>query len=142
MGLRSREWFFGECYQQVRKKTKLRTLSDKALQLGFKREMTGGHILQACGATQLFLRKYPLHKATIRNSDPKKPYRLQGQILEDWLDFLGSKEGKATYGQKVFQYSWHSLRTYLTGKYGGNHKGGGGGNDKLEIVLRLMAKFL
>ena len=141
MGLKSREWFFGECYKEVRKTTKLKALADKALQLGFKKEMTGGHILQTCGAAQLFLQKHPEHKPTIRNS-AKEPYRLQGRVLEDWLDFLESKEGKATYGQKEFQYNWRSLRTYLTPKYGGNHKGGGGGNDKLEIVLRLMAEFV
>ena len=142
MGLRSREWFFGECYKQVRNKTKLMVLADKALQLGFKKEMTGGHILQVCGATQLFLKKYPEHKPAIRNSSPGKPYRLQGQVLEDWLDFLESKSQKSAYGPKTFQYDWNSLRTYLTPKYGGNHKGGGGGNDKLEIVLRLMATFV
>jgi hypothetical protein len=142
LGLRSREWFFGECYKQVRKNTKLKVLADKALQLGFKKEMTGGHILQVCGATQLFLKKHAEHKPTIRMSPAGKPYRLQGQVLDDWLAFLDSKSDKSTYGQKTFQYDWNSLRTYLTPKYGGHHKGGGGGNDKLEIVLRLMAAFV
>jgi hypothetical protein len=142
VGLRSREWFFGECYKQVRNKTRLNTLADKALQLGFKKEMTGGHILQACGATQLFLQKHPEHKRTIRRSPSTKAYRLQGVILGDWLTFLQSKEEVTTYGQKMFQYDWNSLRTYLTPKYGGNHIGGGGGNDKLEIVMRLMAEFV
>lgn len=142
MGLRSREWFFGECYKQVRKKTKLKVLADKSLQLGFKKEMTGGHILQVCGATQLFLKKHPEHKPAIRKLPAKKPCRLGGQLLKDWLAFLKSKNGKSVYGQKAFQYDWNSLRTYLTPKYGGKHKGGGGGNDKLEIVLRLMAAFV
>ena len=142
MGLRSREWFFGECYREVRKKTSLSTLSDKALQLGFKKEMTGGHILQVCGATQLFFQKYQQHVATVRKSSPSRPYKLKGQILHDWLAFFQSKANKTTYGQKTFQYDWNSLRTYLTPKYGGKHKGGGGGNDKLEIVLRLMAEFV
>ncbi len=142
MGLKSREWFFGECYKQVRKKTKLEALADKALQLGFKKEMTGGHILQACGATQLFLRKHPEHTPTIRHSSSKKPHRLRGQVLEDWLDFFGSKRGKTTYDKKAFQYNWRSLRTYLTPKYGGRPKGGGGGNNEFEIVLRLMAEFV
>jgi hypothetical protein len=126
----------------VRSKTKLNALADKALQLGFKKEMTGGHILQACGATQLFLQKHPEHKRTIRKTLPSEPYRLQGAVLEDWLAFFESKETKSTYGQKAFQYDWNSLRTYLTPKYGGNHKGGGGGNDKLEIVMRLMGEFV
>lgn len=142
MGLKSREWFFGECYKQVRRKTKLNTLADKALQLGFKKEKTGGHILQACGAAQLFLQKHPEHKPAIRNSSPRRAYKLRGQALEDWLAFFESKDHKRTYGQKAFQYNWDSLRTYLTPKYGGNHRGGGGGNDKLEIVLRLMAEFV
>jgi hypothetical protein len=142
MGLKSREWFFGECYKQIQNKTTLAPLADRALELGFKREMTGGHILQACGATQLFLQKHAHYIPTIRRTSRKAPYKLNGQILEDWLDFFGSKDGKARYGQKEFQYNWRSLRTYLTEKYGGNHKGGGGGNDKLEIVLRLMAEFV
>jgi hypothetical protein len=142
LGLKSREWFFGECYKQVRKKTKLAKLADKALQLGFKKERTGVHILQACGATQLFLQRHPEHESTVRKASPQNAYRLQGQMLEDWLDIFESKKTKTTYGRREFQYDWHSLRTYLTPKYGGNHLGGGGGNDKLEIVLRLMAEFV
>jgi hypothetical protein len=143
VGLKSREWFFGECYKQVRKKTKLEALADRVLELGFKKESTGGHILQACGATQLFLQKRPEHIPTIRSSSPKRAYRLRGQILDDWLEFFQSKKhGKPTYGQKQFQYNWRSLNTYLTPKYGGRHRGGGGGNDKLERVMRLMAEFM
>lgn len=141
MGLKSREWFFGECYKQVRRRTTLAPLSDKALQLGFKREMTGGHILQACGAVQIFLARYPQHIPAIRRS-PAKAYRLRGQILDDWLTLLGKKEAQTNYGKRTFQYDWGSLRTYLTEKYGGKHRGGGGGNDKIEIVIRLMAQFV
>ncbi len=142
MGLKSREWFFGECYKQVRKKTKLEALADRVLQLGFKKESTGGHILQACGAAQLFLQKHPGHIPTVRQSSPKKAYRLRGQALEDWLAFFESKRGKKSFGRKAFLYDWRSLRTYLTPKYGGRHEGGGGGNDKLEKVMRLMAEFM
>lgn len=142
MGVKSREWFFGECYKQVQGKGKLRALADKALRLGFKQQMTGGHILQTCGATQLFLQKYPQHKSAIRSSPPTQPFRLRGPLLDDWLEFIDSKKLLTTYSQKTFQYDWGSLRTYLTAKYGGKHTGGGGGNDKLEIVLRLMAEFV
>lgn len=62
-------------------------------------------------------------------------------MLKDWLNFLASKQGQSKYGRKEFQYNWDSLRTYLTPKYGGVHKGGGGGNDKLDLVLRLVAAF-
>jgi len=140
--VKGREWFFGECYKQVRNRGKLSALADKALQLGFKSQMTGGHILQACGAAQLFLQEHPEHKTAIRHSSPTQPYRLRGGVLDDWLAFIGGKMGKSTYGPRQFLYNWGSLRTYLTPKYGGNHKGGGGGNDKLEIVLRLMAEFV
>lgn len=141
MGLKSREWFFGECYKRFKNNSPLKNLADSALELGFKREMTGGHILQACGAAQAFLAKYPHHKQAIQKAPPGTRYRLTGQILKDWLKFFASKQAQATYGRKEFQYNWSSLRTYLTPKYGGIHIGGGGGNDKLERVLRLVAAF-
>ena len=142
MGLKSREWFFGECYKQVRKKGKLEQLANKSLELGFKKEMTGGHILQACGAAQMFLHTHPEYIPIIKRSPTRAPFKVTGQVLDDWLEFIGSKRDKYSYGQRRFQYSWDSLRTYLTPKYGGRHRGGGGGNDKLEIVLRLMAEFV
>jgi len=140
MGLKSREWFFGRCYKEVRKIGTLAYLSNKALELGFGKENTQGHILQACGAVQIFFQQYPHHKKTISQAPPLDPFALKEQMLKDWLTFFDSKAGK--YGQRKFGYNWDALRTYLTTKYGGRTTGGGGGDNEFEIVLRLLADFL
>ena len=139
MGLRSREWFFGRCYKEVKKVGALAYLANKALDLGFGKENTQGHILQACGAAQKFFQQYPRHKTTISQDSPLHPYALQGQMLRDWLSFFISKTGP--YGRRGFGYNWDSLRTYLTTQYGGRTVGGGGGDNEFEIVLRLIADF-
>lgn len=140
MGLRSREWFFGRCYKEVKKLGPLAYLANKALELGFGKENTQGHILQACGAIQMFFQQYPHHKNAVSQASPFHPYALTGQISKDWLTFFGSKKGK--YGQRKFGYNWDALRTYLTNKYGGRTTGGGGGDNEFEIVIRLLADFL
>ena len=138
MGLRSKEWFYGQCYQQVRGVTRLAFLANKALELGFRKEKTGGHILQACGGVQAFLDKYPRYKKAVRGSSPTEPFRLQGKMLRSWVAFFSSKSGVH---RQRFNYNWESLRTYLTRKYGGKCRGGGGGDNEFEIVLRLMAEL-
>lgn len=140
MALKSREWFFGRCYKEVKRLGETAYLANKALELGFGRENTQGHILQACGAVQMFFQDYPSHKNTINQASPFDPYKLTGQILQDWLSFFASKSG--SYGRRRFGYNWDYLRTYLTTKYGGHTTGGGGGDNEFEIVLRLLAAFL
>jgi hypothetical protein len=140
MGLKSREWFFGRCFKEVKKLGSLTYLANKALELGFGKENTQGHILQACGAIQLFYQEHPRHKGTVGQAEPFYPYSLSGQMLNDWLHFFASKRG--SYRQKKFGYNWDSLRTYLTAKYGGRATGGGGGDNEFEIVLRLLADFM
>jgi len=140
MALKSEKWFFRQCYQQVRRLTNLAHLANRALELGFGREQTGGHIRQACGAVQLFLEQFPQHVNTIRSSSATDPFRVQGQIRRNWLNFFRNKTGN--YGQRKFGYSWDTLRGYLTRRYGGKRTGGGGGDNEFEIVLRLMAEFL
>jgi hypothetical protein len=140
MGLRSREWFFNCCYKEVKKSGKLAYLANKALELGFGKENTQGHILQACGAVQKFFQEYPQHKTAISIASPVDPYEPKSQMLKDWLTFFNSKTGP--YGRRRFGYNWDYLRTYLTRKYGGQTVGGGGGDNEFEIVLRLMADFL
>lgn len=138
MGFKSREWFFGQCYKEVKRIGELAHLANRALELGFGSEHTQGHILQACGAIQKFFEQYPDHQETVSNASPTDPYALRGSMRRDWLNFFSSKNGK--YGRKRFGYSWDFLRTYLTDQYGGRVTGGGGDNE-FEIVLRLMADF-
>lgn len=142
MGLRSKEWFLGKCLDEERETTRLGYLSRRILDLGLKRTAkTAGHILQSCGATQKFLDKYPQHKHSIRAASPLDPFPLDQntKMQRDWIKFFRGQPHK--YGHPRFGYSWDSLRTYLTNRYGGNHAGGGGGDSLFEMVLRLMAEF-
>ncbi|HHT9138299.1 MAG TPA: hypothetical protein ACFYEK_13790 [Candidatus Wunengus sp. YC60] len=139
MALKGRNWFFGKCLLEERKRTKFTYLSAKALDLGFGREHTQGHILQSCGATQMFLNEFPQHKRIIRRASPTEPFRIRGNILRDWRVFFSLKQDD--YGRATFGYNWSNLKSYLTNRYGGNCRGGGGGDNELEIVLRLMAEF-
>lgn len=143
MGLKSKEWFLGKCLEEERKTSRLGPLSYRVLDLGLRRTVqTAGHILQSCGATQIFLKKYPKYRRVIRMASPLDPFPLHRhrKMVRDWLTFLRGQQGK--YGHPRFGYNWSTLRTYLTHKYGGRHTGGGGGNSLFEVVLRLVAEFL
>ncbi len=41
-----------------------------------------------------------------------------------------------------FRYNYGPVRTYLTPKYGGRPKSGGGGDNEFEIVMRLVAALM
>jgi hypothetical protein len=141
MALKGRDWFFGKCLIEERKITKFAYLSADVLRLGLLgTEHTQGHISQACGATQMFLSRFPNHKSTISRQSSVDPYRLEGDVLRDWVSFLSGKSG--SYGQKRFCYSWDHLKNCLTRQYGGRCSGGGGGDHEFKIVLRLMVKFI
>lgn len=76
MALKSKEWFLGRCLDEERKASALGPLSRRALDLGLKRSAkTAGHILQACGATQLFLEAHPKVKREIVESSPRNRIR-------------------------------------------------------------------
>lgn len=140
MGLKSRNWFLGKCLSEERGRTRLAYLGAKALDLGLTgNENTRSHILHACGATQMFFTTLPRYKVIIRQS-PTDIYKPEGDLLRAWLRFLSPKSGN--YGQRDFGYSWDTLKSCLTRKYGGVCSGGGGGDNELEIVLRLMAEFV
>lgn len=143
MALKSKEWFLGRCLDEERKASALGPLSRRALDLGLKRSAkTAGHILQACGATQLFLEAHPKVKREIVESSPLEPYPLHRQpaLLKKWLEFFEAHSDR--YGHTRYGYNWDTLETYLTQKYGGRHSGGGGGDSLFELVMRLMAQFV
>lgn len=141
MALKGRNWFFGKCLTEERSRTKLAFLSGRVLDLGLSgREHTQGHISQACGAVQVFLSEFTNHKRTLREETPVDPYKIQGNVLRDWISFLSRNSGN--YGKRFCGYNWDTLKSCITRKYGGNCSGGGGGDNELEIVLRLMAEFI
>lgn len=140
MGLKNQNWFLGKCLTEERERTEFAYLSAKALTLGLiRRENTQGHISQACGATQMFLDRFPNHKRSINRESPIRPYKLNNSMRRDWITFLSPKSG--SYGRRDFGYSWDTLKFCLTRKYGGRVSGGGGGDNEFEIVLRLMVEF-
>ena len=141
MALKSRQWFQGECNTQVNGKGPLADLANRAMELGpGNRDNTTGHILQAVGAVQKFFAEFPEHLKTVQNASTRIPFALNGTVLSDWIKFFSKQRG--TYGRQNFGYNWDTLRNILTGKYGGNVTGGGGGDNEFEIVFRLVAGFL
>lgn len=142
MALKGRNWFFKKCLDEERRVTKLAYLSKEALDLGlYGKHHTEGQILQACGATQQFLNKFPRHKKVIKKQSPVESCKLKGSLLKDWKNFLSTNNGP--YGRQDFNYNLDTLKkSYLTPKYGGRRSGGGRGDRELEIVLRLMAEFI
>jgi hypothetical protein len=106
-------------------------------------DQTRGHVTQAIGATQGFLKQFPDHIQTIKDSDPTKPFDIRNydEILQDWLVWFASQH-RTTYGAGAFGYNYVTLRGYLTPSLGGRRRGGGGGNDEFKRVIRLIAEFL
>ncbi len=113
MALKGRNWLFGKCLNEERNRTRLSFLSAKVLDLGLcGRDRTQGHVLQACGATQVFLNNFSHHKRTIRGASPTKPYELKNSMRGDWVQFLSGQTGDN--GRKVFNYKWDTLKFCLT----------------------------
>ena len=141
MALKGPLWLLGKGLEDERSRNELCHLSARLLDLGLlKTDSTRGHVFQATGAVQQFLGRYPCHLQTISNASPIEPYKLQGEELEDWKAFFSRSDGQ--YGREQFGYDFDTLRSYLTPKYGGTRKGGGGGNNEFEICLRLAAAHL
>lgn len=138
MALRSSVWFLGMCLQEERRRSRLRRLAGRVLDLGLLgQDKTRGHVTQACGGAQRFFQRYPQHKRTIKRARPDRPYSPSGSMLADWQRFFARKGGR--HGRTSFGYDWDTLRSYLTPQYGGTRRGGGGGDNEFEIVLRVLA---
>lgn len=141
MALKGPLWLLGKALVEERNRTKLGHLSSRALDLGLRKtDSTRGHVFQAIGAVQMFFEQHPEHKATVEGAPATEPYKPDGQLLEDWKEFIAASGG--TYGRRNFGYNFDTLKGYLTPKYGGNRGGGGGGDNELEISLRLCASFM
>jgi hypothetical protein len=144
MALKSKEWFYKRCLENVRDRTRFAYLCWDILDKGIgQRDSTRGHVTQAIGATQGFLTAYPQHRATISAADATRPFDIVNarEVLDDWRRWFGSRTQR-TYGNRSFGYNYRTLRGYLTRNLGGTLQGGGGGNDEFKRVLRLMAEFM
>lgn len=142
MALKSKEWFYKMCLQQIEDQGPFEKLSWDLLKKGIGQEdSTRGHVGQAVGACQRFLKSYPHHKATIRTAPPDHPFDVASypNVEHDLQNWMSKQHGK--YGRQAFGYSFDTQRGYLTPKLGGRRHKGGGGNDEFKKVLRLIAEF-
>jgi len=140
--MKSKEWFYKQCLLKIKDFGPLTHLCWVVLQKGIgQSDSTRGHVTQAIGAVQKFLKAQPEWIGTIRDSDPTKPFDINSHkgLLEAWRKWFARKEG-SYHGR--FGYNYDTLRGLLTPTLGGSCRGGGGGNDEFKRVLRLMAEFL
>lgn len=143
MALKSKEWFYKQCLREVKGFHRLSHLCWDILEKGVgQKDSTRGHVTQAIGASQGFLRAYPQHRGAIRRSDPTLPFNVGShpRIRNDLRRWLAGKTGP--YGRSSFRYSYDVLKGILTPTLGGTRHGGGGGDDEFKRVLRIMADFL
>jgi hypothetical protein len=142
MALKSKEWFYKRCLQEVKQFSRLSHLCWHILEKGIgQSDSTRGHVTQAIGACQEFLRKYPQHRLIIQGADPTRPFKIAAHkaIHRDLRNWVARKHGK--HGRKSFGYSYNTLKKLLTPSLGGTCRGGGGGVDEFKRVLRLMAEL-
>ena len=143
MALKSKEWFYKNCLQQVKQFGPLTHLCWDILEKGIgQRDSTRGHVTQAIGAAQEFLRENPQFKTTIKQADPTRPFDIVANrdMLRSFRAWLHAQTGE--YGRRSFGYSYDTLKGILTQNLGGNRTGGGGGVDEFKRVIRLMPEFV
>jgi len=141
MALKGPLWVLANARAEERSVSHLAHLSSRALDLGLSKvDKTRGHLFQAVGAVQRFFADYPQHVATVTAAAPHQPFKPAGTMLNDWKTFLAANQGP--YGNAHFGYNYDTLRNILTKKYAGTRKGGGGGDNELEICFRLVAEFI
>lgn len=142
MALRSKEWFYKQCLQRVKRHDRLCHLCWDILEKGIgQTNSTRGHVTQAVGVSQKFLMAHPELKATIRAADPTRPFDVPNSrrvrlALTRWL-----ATHNGSFGRKSFGYSYDIFKNITTPSLGGTRSGGGGGDDEFKRVLRLMAEF-
>ena len=144
MALKSKEWFYKQCLQEVKNWSPLAHLAWDILEKGIgQRDQTRGHVTQAIGAAQKFLEDHPQYAQDIRDADRTRPFNILAhrQIANRWRAWLRLSRRRRTYGRRAFGYDYRTLRGYLPPNLGGSRGHGGGGADELKRVLRLMAEF-
>ena len=138
MALHGTRWFYGECRRLENSGSPLAPLAAQAIDLGIGGiHKTRGHMNHSIGAAQRFFQLYPQHRAAVVASAPDTPYSLAvSHFLTDWLNLVGGASGP--FGS---EYNWDTLKNLLTPRYGGTRTGGGGGDNELEIAIRLAAEL-
>lgn len=143
MGLKSKEWFYKQCLREAKGYTPFAHLAWDLLEKGIgQKDATRGHVTQAIGAAQQFLADYPQYIDVVRSAPASEPFdpKSSKQMLADWRKWLSGKSG--AYGRPAFGYDFDTLKGYLTPALGGSRTGGGGGDDELKRVIRLLVDVL
>ena len=142
MALKSKEWFYKQCLNEVKKYSPLCHLCWDILEKGMgQRDNSRGHVTQAIGACQEFLQAYSVHIPTIKSSDPTHPYNIVGNSImqANLKSWISSRSG--AYGRSSFGYNFDTLKRILTPSLGGTCSRGGGGDDEFKRVLRIIVHF-
>ena len=142
MALKSKEWFYKNCLRHVKQYSPLAYLCWDILEKGIgQKDSTRGHVTQAIGVAQEFLREFPQYTSIVRSSDPTKPFDIasHNEMLNEFKVWLKTKKGP--YGRSSFGYDYDTVKRILTRRLGGRTEGGGGGDDEFKRVLRLIVEF-
>jgi hypothetical protein len=103
-------------------------------------EQTSGHMIHAYYAAQMFFDLAPEALALIRTRLEDEAFPLEATPeLQDWLAFLDIYRD---YEDASLPFRTRTLLSYMTPALGGLRQGGGGGDYKVRIGLRLVADFI
>ena len=144
MALKSKEWFYKKCLNEVKEHGRFSHLCWDILEKGIgQSNSTRGHVTQAIGVSQTFLAAQKSLIPIIKAADPTRPFNVSHAVevadaLKAWL----AKHNAKSFGKSTFGYGYKKFKNIVTPSLGGKLKGGGGGNDEFKRVLRLMAEFL
>ena len=142
MALKSKEWFYKRCLEEVKGHGPLCHLCWDILEKGIgQKESTRGHVTQAIGVSQRFLTAHPALFAVIRAADRTRPFDVSHSpgVRNPLRTWVAQQNGR--FGRESFGYDYNTFRNIVTPRLGGTRQGGGGGDDEFKRVLRLMAEF-
>ena len=79
MALKSKEWFYKKCLQEIEKHGRFSHLCWDILKKGIgQSDSTRGHVNQAIGVCQKFLGAHRKLSETIQAADPTRPFNISG----------------------------------------------------------------
>ncbi len=142
MALKSKEWFYKKCLQEIEEHGRFSHMCWDILKKGIgQSDSTRGHVNQAIGVCQKFLGAHRKLSETIQAADPTRPFNISGNpvVRNAFRTWLATRNGR--FGRKSFGYDFNTFKNIVTVSLGGKTQGGGGANDEFKRVLRLMAEF-
>jgi len=143
MALKSKEWFYKQCLNEIKHYTPNSHMAWVVVEKGVgQSDGTRGHVTQAVGVAQQFLKAHPRHIDRIKSTDPTKPYDVvhDAALRNDLTTWIANQNG--SFGRAAYGYSYDSFKKNTTATLGGTRTGGGGADDEFKRVIRLMAEYL